>query len=337
MNAKERVMAVLNHQKPDRMPCFGANCMATYDQMEAAQAFWPKAHEDGESMAKLALAAHTVIGFDAVRVPFCQTFEAHALGCKIKPGKGPGGVEGIPGIDHPPPFNLDDTPEFPDDFLSRGRIPELLKAVRILKKELGDEVPVVAGIIGPFTIAGSLIDTVPLLKASFKSPEKMRPWLELGEKAGTALAKALIDAGADIISCEDMTASPELIAPKTYLEYELEYQSRQFEAISVPTLLHICGRVDAIVQWMGQTGASVISLDPKTNPQVVRENCGPDIVLLGGLDVATTLFLHGPDDIKKEAEKAIADGIQILAPGCAVGPGTATENLQAMLEVAKAH
>jgi [methyl-Co(III) methanol-specific corrinoid protein]:coenzyme M methyltransferase len=311
--------------------------MATYDQMEAAQAFWPKAHEDGESMAKLALAAHTVIGFDAVRVPFCQTFEAHALGCKIKPGKGPGGVEGIPGIDHPPPFNLDDTPEFPDDFLSRGRIPELLKAVRILKKELGDEVPVVAGIIGPFTIAGSLIDTVPLLKASFKSPEKMRPWLELGEKAGTALAKALIDAGADIISCEDMTASPELIAPKTYLEYELEYQSRQFEAISVPTLLHICGRVDAIVQWMGQTGASVISLDPKTNPQVVRENCGPDIVLLGGLDVATTLFLHGPDDIKKEAEKAIADGIQILAPGCAVGPGTATENLQAMLEVAKAH
>ena len=25
MNAKERVMCVLNHQRPDRMPCFGAN------------------------------------------------------------------------------------------------------------------------------------------------------------------------------------------------------------------------------------------------------------------------------------------------------------------------
>jgi len=337
MNAKERVMAVLNHQKPDRMPCFGANCMATYDQMEAVQAFWPKAQEDGESMAKLALASHTVLGFDAVRVPFCQTFEAHALGCKIKPGKGPGGVEGIPGIDHPPPYKLDDTPEFPDDFLSRGRIPELLKAVRILKKEVGDEVPVVAGIIGPFTLAGSMIDTVPLLKASFKSPENMRPWIELGEKAGTTLAKALIDAGADIISCEDMTASPELIAPKTYFDYELEYQSKQFEAISVPTLLHICGKVDSIVEWMSQTGASVLSLDPKSNPKIVREKCGPDIVLLGGLDVATTLFLHGPDEIKQEAEQAIADGIQILAPGCAVGPGTATENLQAMLDVAKAH
>jgi [methyl-Co(III) methanol-specific corrinoid protein]:coenzyme M methyltransferase len=337
MNAKERVMAVLNHEKPDRMPSFGANCMATYSQMEAVKAFWPEAHENGETMAKLALATHTVLGFDAVRVPFCQTFEAHALGCKIKPGKGPGGVEGIPGIDHPPPFNLDDTIELPDDFLSRGRIPELLKAVRILKKELGDAVPVVAGIIGPFTIAGSLIGTVPLLKASFKTPEKMRPWLDLGEKAGTALAKALIDAGADIISCEDMTASPELIAPKTYRDYELEYQTKQFAAISVPTLLHICGRVDAIVEWMGQTGPTVLSLDPKTNPQVAREKCGPDMILLGGLDVATTLFLHGPDEIKQEAEKAIADGIQILAPGCAVGPNTSAKNLLTILEVAQAH
>ena len=337
MNAKERVMAVINHQKPDRMPCFGANCMATYEQMEKVQAFWPKAHEDGETMAKLALASYTVLGFDAVRVPFCQTFEARALGCKIKPGKGADGLEGIPGMDHPPPFKIDDTPIFPDDFLSRGFIPELLKAVRILKKELGDEVPVVAGIIGPFTIAGYLIDTVPILKASLKTPEKMRPWLEVGEKAGTALAKALIDAGADIISCEDMTASPALIAPKTYFDYELEYQSKQFEAISVPKLLHICGNVDAIAEWMGQTGADVLSLDSKTDPRIVREKCGPDIVLLGGVDVATTLFLHGPDEIKQEAEKAVADGIQILAPGCAVGPSTSTKNLQAMLEAAKAH
>jgi hypothetical protein len=30
MNARERVMCVLNHQKPDRMPCFGANSTVTY-------------------------------------------------------------------------------------------------------------------------------------------------------------------------------------------------------------------------------------------------------------------------------------------------------------------
>jgi [methyl-Co(III) methanol-specific corrinoid protein]:coenzyme M methyltransferase len=337
MNAKERVMAVLNHQKPDRMPCFGANSTVSYDQMEKAQAFWPEGHVKGETMAKQALAAYQYLGFDAVRVPFCQTFEAVALGCKYKVARSLEGGEGIPGIDHPPPYKLDDTPVFPDDFLTRGNIPELLKAVRILKETVGDEVPVVAGIIGPFTIVGSLLDTVPLLKATFKKPDKIPPFLEVAEKAGTALAKALIEAGADIISCEDMTASPELIAPKTYRDLELEYQKRQFDAISIPKILHICGNVDSIVEWMGQTGADILSLEPKANATLAREKCGPDIILMGGVDTATTLFMKDAETVKQACEESIADGIQILAPGCAVAPGTPTENLLAMVEIAKTH
>jgi [methyl-Co(III) methanol-specific corrinoid protein]:coenzyme M methyltransferase len=337
MNAKERVMAVLNHQKPDRMPCFGANSTVTYEQMERAKAFWPEGHVDGAVMAKQALAAYTVLGFDAVRVPFCQTFEAVALGCKFKPGRPVEGGEGIPGIDHPPLYKLDDVPVFPEDFLSRWRIPELLKAVRILKKEVGDEVPIVGGIIGPFTIAGSLIDTVPLLKATFKAPQKIRPFLDVGEKAGTALAKALIDAGADIIAVEDMTASPDLIAPTTYRDFELEYQAKQFEAIPVPKILHICGNVDSIVGWMCQTGAEIISLEPKASAKLARQKCGPDTILMGGVDTATTLFMKPPETVKQACEESIADGIQMLAPGCAVAPGTPLENLLAMVEVAKAH
>ncbi len=337
MNAKERVMAVINHQKPDRMPCLGANSTVTYEQMEKVQAFWPEGHENAETMAKQAMAAYTVLGFDAVRVPFSQTFEAEAFGCKIKPGRGVDGNEGIPGIEHPPPYTLDDVPVFPDDFLSRGKIPELLKAVRILKGELGDEVPIIGGIIGPFTIAGSLIDTVPLLKATFKTPEKIPPFLDVAEQAGTALANALIEAGADIISCEDMTASPELIAPKTYGDVELKYQKKQFDAISVPKILHICGKVDRIVEWMGQTGADILSLEPKADAGLAREKCGPDTIMLGGADTAQTLFLKDAETVKRACEKSIADGIQILAPGCAVAPGTSTENLLAMVEVAKAH
>jgi [methyl-Co(III) methanol-specific corrinoid protein]:coenzyme M methyltransferase len=336
MNAKERVMAVINHEKPDRMPCFGANSTVTYEQMEKVGAFWPEGHDKAEVMAKQALAAYTVLGFDAVRLPFCQTFEAVALGCIRKPGK-VRELEGFPGIEHPPPYKLDDTPEFPDDFLSRGYIPELIKAVEILKKEVGDEVPIVAGIIGPFTIAGSLLDSVPILKATFKTPDKLPPFLELGEKAGTTLAKALVEAGADIISCEDMTASPELIAPKTYREFEMEYQRRQFEAIPVPTILHICGNVDPIVEWMGQTGADILSLEPKASARLARQKCGSDIILMGGVDTATTLFMKDPETVREGCEETIEDGIQILAPGCAVAPGTPMENLLAMVDVAKAH
>jgi [methyl-Co(III) methanol-specific corrinoid protein]:coenzyme M methyltransferase len=304
MNAKERILAVLNHQKPDRMPCFGANSTVTYDQMENVQAFWPEGHENGEIMAKQASAAYTELGFDAVRIPFSQTFESEALGCKLKPGKAVDGSEGIPGIDHPPPYTLDDSIEFPDDFLSRGKIPELLKAVRILKKELGDEVMIVAGIIG---------------------------------RAGTALAKALVEAGADMICCEDMTASPMLISPGTYRDYELEFQRKQFEAITVPKILHICGKVDQIVEWMGQTGADILSIEPKADAKLAREKCGEDVILMGGVDTANTLFMQDAQTVKQMGEQAVAEGIQILAPGCAVAPGTPMENLKALVELAKAH
>jgi [methyl-Co(III) methanol-specific corrinoid protein]:coenzyme M methyltransferase len=259
-----------------------------------------------------------------------------ALGCIRKPGNIQE-IEGIPGIEHPPPYKLDDTPVFPEDFLSRGYIPELLKAVRLLKKELGDKVPIVAGIIGPFTVAGSLIDTIPLLKASFKAPEKMRPFLDIGERAGTALALALVEAGADIISVEDMTASPELIAPKTYRDYEMEYQKKQFDAIPVPKILHICGNVDGIIEYMGRTNADIISLEPKASATLARQKCGNDMILMGGVDTATTLYMKDPETVRQGCEESIADGIQILAPGCAVAPGTPLENLLAMVEVAKAH
>jgi [methyl-Co(III) methanol-specific corrinoid protein]:coenzyme M methyltransferase len=287
-------------------------------------------------MAKQALAAHTVLGFDAVRVPFSQTFEAEALGCTLKSGTGPDGQEGIPGIDHPPPYDLDDTPQFPDNFLDRGSIPELLEAVRILKAQLKGEVPIVAGIIGPFTIAGALLDIVPLLKATIRAPEKIKPFLEVAEKAGTMLANALVEAGADMIACEDMTASPLLIQAKTYRDLELPYQQKQFAAIAVPKILHICGNVDSIVAYMGQTGAEILSLEPKASAQLAREVCGPEIILMGGADVAEVLYLKDPETVRRECRKCIDDGIQILAPGCAVAPGTPTDNILAMVEAARA-
>ena len=42
---------------------------------------------------------------------------------------------------------------------------------------------------------------------------------------------------------------------------------------------------------MGQTGADVLSLEPKASGKLAREKCGPDIILMGGVDTAETLYL----------------------------------------------
>jgi len=336
VTGKERIMAVMNHQKPDRMPCWGANSTPTFPQMEKAQAFWPEAHLEGEAMAKQAAQAYYLLGFDAVRVPFSQIYEAEALGCIVKSGR----EKSWPGIDRPGPYKLDDTlPEFPSDFLDRGHIPAVLEAIRLLKKEFGDSGPaIVGGMIGPFTIAADLVEVEKMLKATFKQPDKIPPFIDFAEKAGTMFANAMIDAGADIIVNEDMTASPDLIIPKSYGALELEPQKRQFAAMKkVPKVLHICGKVDSIVEWMGQTGADCLSIEPAADVALAREKCGPDMVLMGGVDVKFTLFSKGPEDVMEESEAEIAKGLQMLAPGCSIAPGSPTENLVAMVEVAKRH
>jgi [methyl-Co(III) methylamine-specific corrinoid protein]:coenzyme M methyltransferase len=68
------------------MPAVCFTQTATIEQMEACGAYWPEAHSDAEKMAILAEAGHSIIDFEAVRVPFDITFEAEIFGCSIKAG-----------------------------------------------------------------------------------------------------------------------------------------------------------------------------------------------------------------------------------------------------------
>ena len=198
MTGRERLLKALKGEPTDRPSVISACQYATYDLMDAVGASWPEAHRDAELMATLSgKGGAEVIGLDAIRAPYCQTIEAEALGAKIKSG----GKTHIPSIaEHP--YKVDDVPEFPDDFLTRGRVPVAVKAVSLMKEKYGDQVLVMGGIGGPFSIANSLIGITPFLKAMFKTPDKIQPFLEMGYQAALTFGKAYIEAGADAIVIE---------------------------------------------------------------------------------------------------------------------------------------
>ena len=131
---KERVLGVLWGEK-EKVAALSVCQYATYELMEKTGAYWPEAHYEAEPMAKLAAGGATVIGLGAVRVPYCQTVEAEIYGAKIKDG----GKTHIPSIaEHP--YKIGDEPEIPEDFVNKGRIPAVLEAIRILKRDVGDKV-----------------------------------------------------------------------------------------------------------------------------------------------------------------------------------------------------
>ena len=329
MTSRERFFKALNSEAVDRPPVFSICQHATYEQMDQLQSSWPEAHEQADKMAALAAGGFSLLGFDAVRVPFCQTMEAEALGATLKKG----GREGIPSVDSHP-YGIDESPVFPEDFLQRGRIPQLLEAVRILKATIGRDAVIIGGIIGPFTLAVNLVGATPMLKACRKSPEKLLPFLEVAEKAGSTLAEALVDAGADVICVEDMMASMEMISPTLYRSLAAPFEKKQFGQIRVPTIIHICGRMNLVIEDLANTEPTAISVETSVNlPEAIASiaKTGRRIPLIGGVDPIGCLLNGSPAEIKAEVTQAVAAGISLISPGCSVAPGTPTANLQAMV------
>jgi [methyl-Co(III) methanol-specific corrinoid protein]:coenzyme M methyltransferase len=326
MNSKERAKRALKKEPVDRPSVLCVNSTATKSLLEEARLHLPKVHQKAEPMAQLALGAYKILGFDAVRVPFCQTIEAEALGCMVNYR------DFIPRTEEAL-YTLENTPRFPEDFLSLGRIPELLRAVNLLKREVGEEALVLGGVVGPLTIARSLLDSVPLLKASVKAPDKIRPFLEVGNRAASNMAKALLEAGADAIVIEDMAASPDFLHPKTYQTMVVYDHHRLIESIPGPVILHICGDISLIAEEMAQTKAGSFSIEPKVTTSTVRVKVGKSSGLIGGVD-APSLYFSSPSEIRSMSLKALQEGIDLLAPGCSIPPNAPTENLKAMVQAA---
>lgn len=336
LSSRERVMKVLAGESPDRIPVLCVDQTATYGQMEELNVYWPEANYRAYDMARLAYGAYSILGFDAVRVPFCQTIEAEALGCAIKNG----GTQNLPSpATHP--YKPGDRPEMPADYLNRGRVPELIQALKLLKEMAGDNVFVIGGVIGPFSIAGSLMGVTDLMRNSFRKPHLVAPFLEVGEIAGRLLAKELIKAGADAICVEDMMASLDMISPKIYRELVLPWQRKLLAEIGdVPAIIHVCGKLDDVIEDIAGLDVTAISVETKVDaPGAVKKLKKFDrfIPLIGGVDAVHTLYSGNVKRVKEEVSRAIADGYHMIAPGCSIPPGTPTRSLRAMVEQAESN
>lgn len=335
MNKKERFLNALLGKETDRPSVFCANQTATYQQMEDLDAFWPQAHQDAATMAKLAVGAYTVLGFDAVRVPFCQTIESEALGCTLKDG----GKDGVPSIDlHP--YAVADTPPDLDNFVSKGRVYMVADALRKLKAEVGDEVAVLGGIVGPFSIATNLLGLMNIMMAAVMEPDKLKPWLERSTEAANLYGQELVKAGADAIVIEDMMSSMDMISPQIYHDMSGPAMKKLIDNFpDTPTILHICGKINPLVEDMIDTGATGFSVDTNVDVADIKEKIaasGRHVAVVGGIDAVKTLFYgREPEPVKEEGIAALKKGYDLLAPSCSIPPATSIPKLKAMVEAAE--
>jgi [methyl-Co(III) methylamine-specific corrinoid protein]:coenzyme M methyltransferase len=332
---KERLARVIAGEEVDRMPAISATQTATVEQMDAVGAYWPEAHEDPVKMAALAEAGHTVVGFEAVRVPFDITAEAEFFGCGIKPST----KEQQPSVTSHSISKLEDLEQFEGYNLEEGRVGSICKAVKILADKYGDELPIIGSMIGPFSLAQHLNGDSWFMNM-MTDQDFGRKVMEFTTEFCTQFALKQVENGVDTFVIIDPTASYQLIGDEFYKAFVVPYHQKVVDALhekGVPSILHICGDTTNGIGLMESCGIDVISVDQNVDPAAAVKNAG-NAIILGNLDPVSVLWNQGEENVegvKEESKKVLDAGVQLLAPGCGIVSKTPTQNLQAMVEAAK--
>jgi len=327
MTPRERVLSALRRKPVRPVPVAAVTQSATVDQMEAAGAFWPEAHRQAEAMARLAEAAHTVVGFDAVRVPFDQTIEAELLGAEVDLGDRTTNCS----IRSQPLRLAEPPPAVPD--LDAGRAGVVVEAIGLLRRRLGDDAAVLGGLVGPFTLVCQLAGISAVLTEAVRRPEKLRPYLDFAVELAIEYARRQVAAGADAITVEDMAASLDLTSPRLYQQLILPAQQQLVAAVPAPVILHICGSNTRILSLLHQSGAEALSLEDRTD--LVQAVSAGDCAVIGGVATIEVLLNGTLEQVRRASEECLAAGVHMLAPGCGLAPLTPLESLREMVRAAR--
>lgn len=327
---KERFEKALRGEAIDMVPVCSVTQTGTVELMEMAGSYWPQANYDAEKMATLALAGYEIAGFENVRCPFCTTVLAETLGCTVAEGS----IDIQPYVTDFPCKKKNDVKNItvPDLLLESRRTSVVLDAVGILKEKVGEDVPVVAGLVGPAGLASMLAGMRNYLMWFVTNPEVLEELMGTLTDACIEYANGLLERGADAVTLIDSEAGPDIIAPDMFQASVFPLYKKFCREVKGLRILHMCGDATAVLDPLADAGFEGISIEEKVEVSFAKKIVGNRIRLIGNVSPSNTLLTKGPEEIIIEATACLEDGIDILAPGCGLAPQTPLENIKSLIK-----
>ncbi len=332
MTSRERVLAALKRQPVDRTPVCNPTSVATVELMDLVGAHFPDANRNPEKMARLAATGHTELGFDTVMPVFSIIQESSALGCKIQWEE----KDNWPTVKmREPIWSEPEDIKIPANFLTHPDTTCVLEAIKLLRKELGDDVAIIGKTMGPWSLGYHCFGVEKFLLMSLDDPGKTMACLEKMKEATIQFGRAQIEAGADALTLPDH-ATGDLVSGEYYARFLQEMHTQFVTDIDIPLILHICGRTVDRMDYIAQTGMAAFHYDSKNAPDESVDVVKNRISLVGNINNPETLFSKGPEAVRQEVWKNLDSGIQLVGPECAIPLQTSIENLKQIPEAVRA-
>jgi len=331
MTSRERVLSALAGKPVDRTPVCNPTSVATVELMDLVGAPFPDANRNPELMARLAATGYTELGFDSIMPVFSIIQESSALGCKMQWEQ----KDNWPTVRmREPIWTKPDDISVPSDFLTHQDTSCVTEAIKILKKEYGNEVAIIGKTMGPWTLGYHCFGVEPFLLMSLDDPGKTKLCLDRMKKVTIDFGLAQIEAGADALTLPDH-ATGDLVSGEYYKRYLLELHQELVEALPVPLILHICGRTVDRMDYIAQSGMAAFHYDSKNTANESMAIVRDRIALIGNINNPETLYARGPETVRAEVIRNLDAHVPLIAPECAIPLQTSIENLQEIAHTVK--
>ncbi|MVM55354.1 uroporphyrinogen decarboxylase family protein [Gordonibacter urolithinfaciens] len=226
----------------------------------------------------------------------------------------------------------------PDDIavpaVGAGRTGLYVEAIAKVAPLIGDR-PVLAGAIGPFSLAGRLMDVSEVMVLCYEEPELVHA--VLGKAAGfvAAYAAAFRAAGADGVVLAEPLAG--LLSPDLAEEFSSAYVRRIVEEVqtdSFAVVYHNCGGgVPKMMDSIVATGAAAFHFGNAISMVDVMPLVPADRVAMGNVAPAEQLRNGTPDSVRAATIEVLETCAGypnfVISTGCDVPPMAPLENIDA--------
>ena len=226
-----------------------------------------------------------------------------------------------------------------------AEMPFVLDAVRTIRRELADRVPLIGFAGAPFTLATYAIEgkgsksyekTKGLM---FGDPEAAHLLLDRLASCCASYLEAQVEAGAQALQLFDSWAG--ILAPPDFREFALRYATLVFDKLKAsPTwrnggvpLIYFANGCAPYLDVLTQCGADVLGIDWRIDLGEARRRLGIGVAVQGNMD-PTCLFL--PPDKLRERVRQVLEGAgdqpgHIFNLGHGVLPMTDPERVRVMV------
>ncbi len=215
-----------------------------------------------------------------------------------------------------------------------GRTGIYVEAIGKTKQLITDR-PVLAGVIGPFSLAGRLMDMTEIMINCYEEPEMVHATLDKAAQFITDYINEYKKVGADGVVMAEPAAG--LLSPGICEEFSTPYVKRIIEAVQTDDFIvvyHNCG--NSVTQMPDQivaTGAAAYHFGNAIDLAEMLDKMPDDQLVMGNVDPVGAFFNGTPASVREDTLKVMkaCSGHKnfLISSGCDIPPKSPWENIDA--------